>query len=91
VLNALQSDSYLRPHRHLFPTKSETILALEGSIRFAIFGSGGMVTNHLLSLQAATGDLADWTPEESYPAADPYLTKFRWKIIGYSGFQKNVP
>ena len=118
MLNALQPGSYIRPHRHLSPPKSETILVLKGSICFVIFGSGGIISDHftltagsdrfgidvepgayhtLIALEtdtvvfeikpgpfspAATGDYADWAPEEGHAAAGPYLDKLRQKIIG---------
>ncbi len=48
MLNALQPGSYIRPHRHLSPPKSETILVLEGSICFVIFDSSTQVPVILL-------------------------------------------
>ena len=118
MLNALQPGSYIRPHRHLSPPKSETILVLKGSICFVIFGSGGLISDHftltagsdrfgidvepsayhtLMALEtdtvvfeikpgpfspAATGDYAEWSPEEGHAAVVPYLAKLRRKITG---------
>ena len=48
MLNALQPGSYIRPHRHLSPPKTETILLLKGAICFVIFNSGGAVDNHFI-------------------------------------------
>jgi cupin fold WbuC family metalloprotein len=46
MLNALQPGSYIRPHRHLRPPKTETILVLKGSVCFVIFDSAGRIDSH---------------------------------------------
>jgi cupin fold WbuC family metalloprotein len=41
MLNALQPESYIQPHRHENPPKSESILVLRGSICFITFTETG--------------------------------------------------
>lgn len=41
MLNAIQPDSYVQPHRHLDPPKAESIVVLKGSIKCFIFDESG--------------------------------------------------
>jgi cupin fold WbuC family metalloprotein len=41
MLNALQPDSYVQPHRHVQPPKSETVILLAGSLGFVTFLDDG--------------------------------------------------
>jgi cupin fold WbuC family metalloprotein len=43
LLNALEPDSYVAPHRHLDPAKGETIVALRGRFGVVVFDEGGGV------------------------------------------------
>jgi cupin fold WbuC family metalloprotein len=43
-LNVLLENTYIRPHRHLDPPKSEMFLVLEGKVRLWCFGEAGHVT-----------------------------------------------
>lgn len=43
LLVAMEPDSYVRPHRHLDPTKAETLIVLRGSVGVLIFEAGGAV------------------------------------------------
>ena len=61
LLNAVEPESYIRPHRHLTPPKSETFLVLRGSFAVILFEDGGeIVKSVLLSSQGAA--LADIAP-----------------------------
>ena len=43
LLNAMQPDSYIPPHRHLDPDKDETFVVLRGSLGLVLFDDeGGM-------------------------------------------------
>jgi cupin fold WbuC family metalloprotein len=42
MLNALQPGSYIRPHRHLDPPKSESVILLQGMLGFMSFAADGM-------------------------------------------------
>lgn len=44
MLNAVQTDSYVRPHRHLEPPKSEAWIVLRGRLAFFTFDEVGNVT-----------------------------------------------
>jgi len=44
LLNAMQPDSYLPPHRHVDPTKDETFVALRGVLALVVFDDAGTVT-----------------------------------------------
>jgi cupin fold WbuC family metalloprotein len=41
LLNALQADSYIPPHRHLDPNKDETYVVLRGQLGLVIFDDAG--------------------------------------------------
>jgi cupin fold WbuC family metalloprotein len=44
MLNALQPESYIRPHRHFDPPKAETVVLLRGSLGFVTFRDDGSQT-----------------------------------------------
>jgi cupin fold WbuC family metalloprotein len=43
LLNAIEPDSYVRPHRHLDPLKDETILCVKGRLGCILFDDSGEV------------------------------------------------
>lgn len=43
MLNAVQPDSYVRPHRHLAPPKHEAFIVLRGALAFFTFDDEGSV------------------------------------------------
>ncbi len=43
LLNAMQPDSYIAPHRHLEPTKDETFVVLRGLLGLLVFDDAGAV------------------------------------------------
>ncbi|NIL99612.1 MAG: cupin fold metalloprotein, WbuC family [Acidobacteria bacterium] len=45
MLNAIEPDSYIRPHRHLTPPKDEGFLVLKGKGSCLIFDEQGTVTD----------------------------------------------
>jgi len=45
MLNALQPNSYVQPHRHLDPPKAESIIVLKGAIIFVEFNNTGEIEN----------------------------------------------
>jgi len=44
LLNAMQPDSYIPPHRHLDPDKDETFVVLRGALGVIVFDDAGNVT-----------------------------------------------
>ena len=47
MLNAVQPDSYVRPHCHRDPPKAEAWIVLQGSVLFFTFEDTGRVTQYL--------------------------------------------
>ena len=55
-LNVLLRGTYIRPHRHSAPPKSETFIVLEGVAEAILFDDEGTVTaRHLLGAESAAG------------------------------------
>ena len=48
LLNAVEPDSYIAPHRHLEPAKDETMLALKGRFGVVLFAEDGAVTDRVV-------------------------------------------
>ena len=48
LLNAVEPESYVRPHRHMDPAKDETIIAVRGSFGVVFFDERGAVTKSLI-------------------------------------------
>lgn len=48
LINAIEPDSYVRPHRHLNPDKEEIFFLLRGRAVFFIFDDEGNITDKLL-------------------------------------------
>ena len=48
LLNAVEPDSYIAPHRHLDPAKDETLVLLRGKLGLLIFDDGGAVVSKIL-------------------------------------------
>ncbi|WP_419785687.1 WbuC family cupin fold metalloprotein [Pseudodesulfovibrio sp.] len=53
MFNALQPGTYVTPHRHLHPAKTETILTIAGALLFVEFDENGKFLRHTL-LQPGT-------------------------------------
>lgn len=56
MLNVVQPGSYIRPHRHLDPPKAETIILLQGGLRYLEFTAAGEVSR-VVTLSPATGNV----------------------------------
>lgn len=48
LLNAMQPDSYIPPHRHLDPNKDETLILLRGCLGLVEFDDAGQILRKLL-------------------------------------------
>jgi cupin fold WbuC family metalloprotein len=55
LLNAIEPDSYIAPHRHLDPTKDETMVVLRGRLGLIIFDDAGRIVR--TEVLEAGGDL----------------------------------
>jgi len=55
LLNAIEPGSYVMPHRHLDPDKSETMVVLRGALALVIFDdAGALIDSAILSANSAT-------------------------------------
>jgi cupin fold WbuC family metalloprotein len=54
LLNAVEPDSYVCPHRHLQPDKDETLVVVRGAFGIVFFDEQGNVTQH--AVISAGGD-----------------------------------
>lgn len=48
LLNAIEPDSYIRPHRHLDPLKDETFIILRGKLGIIVFDNDGGISEKIL-------------------------------------------
>ena len=48
LLNAIEPESYIHPHRHLDPLKDESIVMVRGRMGVLIFDDTGIVLNHVI-------------------------------------------
>ncbi len=68
LLNAIEPPSYIRPHRHLDPEKTEGFILLRGRLGIVVFADDGKVVQTVL-LSEATGNLAVDIPHGVYHTA----------------------
>jgi cupin fold WbuC family metalloprotein len=68
MLNAIQPDSYIPPHRHLDPPKSESIIVLQGALAVFVFDPHGNIT--------ASHQLAQGSPQFGIDIADGLFHTF---------------
>jgi len=48
LLNAMEPDSYIQPHRHLYTSKDETLVVIRGRIGIIIFDVDGNIKENVL-------------------------------------------
>jgi cupin fold WbuC family metalloprotein len=48
LLNAMEPDTYLRPHRHCNPDKNEVFILLRGKVAIFIFDDSGKITETVI-------------------------------------------
>ena len=86
LLNAIEPGTYIRPHRHLHPDRSETIVALAGRIGLILFDAEGSVLG--LRELGDGGDTvdADLPPEawHTFVALEPGSVFFETKAGPYA-------
>jgi cupin fold WbuC family metalloprotein len=68
LLNAIEPDSYIRPHRHLDPEKDEAFILMSGRLGIVTFEDDGTVAETVL-LSLAGGNLAADIPHGVYHTA----------------------
>jgi cupin fold WbuC family metalloprotein len=59
LFNAIGMDSYIRPHRHWHDPKTETLLAIRGSLTFVTFNDEGVVTDAIRLGEQVAGSTAN--------------------------------
>ena len=68
LFNALEPDTYIRPHRHLDPAKDETFMIVRGKLGVVMFDSAGVVLGHVLLAPGGEAVAADM-PHGAYHTA----------------------
>ena len=68
LLNAIEPDSYIRPHRHLDPEKDEAFILMNGRLGIVTFTEAGEV-DETVQLSYASGNLAADIPHGVYHTA----------------------
>ncbi|MGB8339696.1 MAG: WbuC family cupin fold metalloprotein [Burkholderiales bacterium] len=85
LLNALEMDSYIQPHRHLDPTKDETLIVVRGKLGAIFFDEAGNVT-HKVVIEAGGDNVGLHTPSgvfHSFVALAPNSVIFEAKAGPY--------
>jgi cupin fold WbuC family metalloprotein len=65
LLNAIEPDSYVQPHRHLDPAKDETLVVLRGAVGLVVFDDRGEVIEHAV-LRAGGGAVGVDVPHSTW-------------------------
>lgn len=86
LLNAIEPGSYVRPHRHLSPPKSETVVAVAGAIGVVTFDPHGVVQESIRLEAGGEVFLADIPPDvwHTLLALRPGSVFFETKIGPYT-------
>ena len=91
LLNAIEPDSYVQPHRHLDANKDETLVVLRGAVGLIMFDDSGRVLDHkvLRAGSDAIGvDLAHGT-WHTFVGLDPGSVIFEAKAGPYQPLTEN--
>jgi cupin fold WbuC family metalloprotein len=86
LLNALEMGSYIQPHRHLDPTKEETLIVVRGKLGAICFDETGRVT-HQVVIEAGGDNVGLNTPAgvfHSFVALAPDSVIFEAKAGPYT-------
>jgi cupin fold WbuC family metalloprotein len=59
LLNAMEPESYIRPHRHLDPAKDESMVMVRGRMAVLVFDEAGNVLNQVVITPAGTAVAVD--------------------------------
>ncbi len=94
MFNAMQPGTYIMPHRHLNPKKTETIVVISGAVLYVEFEESGEYRSHTL-LQPGTESFGiDVAPHvyHTYVVLKPDTIMFEVKEGPYSpGSDKDIP
>ncbi len=65
MLNALEPNTYIRPHKHSDPAKEEIFILLRGKLIIFIFDNSGKITNQI-ELSQTSGNLGIEIPADTW-------------------------
>ena len=85
LLNAIEPDSYVRPHRHLDPAKGETLVVLRGAVGMLVFDEAGRILQQA-ALRAGSGAIGVDIPHatwHTFVALEPGSVIFEAKAGPY--------
>ena len=85
LLNAIEPDSYVQPHRHLDTTKDETLVVLRGAVGLVVFDEDGAILQHAV-LRAGGGAIGVDIPSatwHTFVALEPGSVIFEAKAGPY--------
>jgi cupin fold WbuC family metalloprotein len=85
LLNAIEPDSYVQPHRHLDPAKDETLVVLRGAVGLVVFDEVGGILQ-LAVLRAGSGAIGVDIPHatwHTFVALEPGSVIFEAKAGPY--------
>lgn len=85
LLNAIEPDSYVQPHRHLDPAKDETLVVLRGAVGLVVFDEAGGIFQHTV-LRAGSGAIGVDIPHatwHTFVALEPGSVIFEAKAGPY--------
>lgn len=85
LLNAVEPTSYIRPHRHLTPPKTETVVVISGALGLLLFDAKGEVARTVL-LRPAPGRFVADIPEgvwHSFVSMEAGTVFFETKVGPY--------
>jgi cupin fold WbuC family metalloprotein len=90
LLNAIEPDSYVQPHRHLDTAKDETLVVLRGAVGLVVFGEDGSILHHAV-LRAGGGALGVDIPSatwHTFVALEPGSVIFEAKAGPYKPLER---
>jgi cupin fold WbuC family metalloprotein len=85
LLNAIEPESYVQPHRHLDPAKDETLVVLRGAVGLVVFDDNGGILQQAV-LRAGSGAIGVDLPHatwHTFVALEPGSVIFEAKAGPY--------
>ncbi len=85
LLNAIEPDSYVQPHRHLDPAKDQTLVVLRGAVGLVVFDEDGGILQHAV-LRAGSSAIGVDIPHatwHTFVALEPESVIFEAKAGPY--------
>ncbi|MEX0647894.1 MAG: WbuC family cupin fold metalloprotein [Balneolaceae bacterium] len=81
MINFLQPDTYIRPHKHPLPHATESLVVLKGAVRFFTFDDSGQILSRRLLDSVPFPGVMDIEPEvwHSFLVMEPDTVLFECK------------